>query len=421
MTAKEFIVNDLKKEKESYIDMIRNNNLSDEERKVINEKIDALDTRIENANALEDNDNTKEKVEVLNAKIDAMREKLNKSGVKIEGLADGEYLKSQNAVHDFADCLRKCSKEQPFKKMWADKLSKNGVAFDSDATEMSFIPTPVATYIADAWERGAGAILREFRYVGVNRYPVAVNMTDQNAEEARAKGHVKGNRKSEQTINLVGFEINTQFVYKIQTIYNKMEFASDGSLIQYVIDELMTQWSYEVLRAVLVGDGRAESSVDHISSIVPITDVTSIHGAGFVTTYNAAQGSATTLEYFMDNMIANIEDGTDDILLFVSRADYQAMRKFINGVGGTPTYMNETQLAQAMGVRRIVITDYLTTEAGTPRAIAVHANKYTLIGSLNPDFLSWEEPWDNNRAYRVEMLVGGDATAPNMASIIVNA
>lgn len=420
MDVKSFLINDMQAEKDGYIAMIRNNEMSEDEKKVINQKIDALDERIAKAKNLE-NDNALElekKLKEMNSKFDALKEKVAQKGVKIEGIDNSNYLSSQNAVDDFAECLRKASKEKSFNSLWKEKLVKNDISMDDNSS--AFIPTPVATYIADTWEKEAGAILREFRFVGVPKMPVVINVSSQNAPESRARGHQKGETKQEQTIELINFEIDTQYVYKLQKIYNKMVFTSNGALIQYVIDELMTQWFYEVLRAILVGDGRTDTT--HITSIVAITDLNTAHSnTNFVKTADAPAGE-TVLEYMMDKVIAPIENGDNDILLFVSKADYQQMRKFINGNGATPTYMNEAQLASAMGVRRIVIVDYIdnTTSAGV-RAIAVHANRYGIIGSLNPEFISWEDYMTNDRMYRVEMLVGGDALNQDVAVVAYNA
>lgn len=412
MDIKSFFLEDLQNQKDGYIAMIRNNDLSEDEKKVVNQKIDEIDARIERAKAVE-SDNTaalEKALKEMNSKFDAVKDKLNQKGVKIEGVTSGDYLKTQNAVHDFAECLRNCSQENKLSDLWGAKLSQNAISFD-DATELALFPAPVATYITDSWQREAGEILREFNFVGAFKLPVVMNPDDQDTLTARAKGHAKGTKKSEQNLALTSFVIDTQYVYKIQTVYKKMEFTDDGALIRYVVDELMTQWFYEVLRAVLVGDGRATTSPDHIEAIVPIYSNANAYAAG------QPDVDETVLEYMMDKVIAPIENGNNDIMLFVSRDDYQAMRKFSNGTGATPTYLNERQLAEAMGLRRIVVTDYLSAAGGeNVRAIAVHASKYTLIGSLNPDFTSWEEPWDNNRAYRVEMLIGGNLTGLNGAS-----
>lgn len=433
MNVREFLISDMQAEKDGYIAMIRNNEMTEDEKKVLNAKIDALDARISQAKQLDDSASSEleKTVKTLNAKFDAVREKLNDKNIKIEGVADGNYLDSQNAVHDFAECLRHCSKSNPVSKLWKEQLVKNAVSFSNEETEYSFFPTPVAQFIADTWETKAGEILREFNFIGAKRFPVRVNTTGQYDADARAKGHTKGSKKSVQAINLDSFWIDSQFVYKIQTVYNDMEFASDGELIKYVINELFVQWYTEVLRAILVGDGRPDSDMDKIKAVVPIYqtvssqygDITARHGAGFVNIYNIPQAAGeTTLEYMMDHVIAPIEDGSNDILLFVTKEDYQAMRKFTAGTGATPTYMNEAQLADAIGVKRIVVVPYLnSTTVNDARAIAVHAEKYGVIGSLTPDLTSWEEPWDNERAYRVEMLVGGDAIGYNMASVAVNA
>jgi hypothetical protein len=110
------------------------------------------------------------------------------------------------------------------------------------------------------------------------------------------------------------------------------------------------------------------------------------------------------------------------VILFVSKADFTAMRKFYTGTGATPTYMSAEDLARMIGVRRIVTVPYLTNvTSGEVRAIAVHAKKYFITGSLTPEFTSWESYNTNERYFRVEIPVGGNLGGLDAAVFAVNA
>ena len=426
MNYKDFIVSDLTKEKENYISMIRNNDLSDEEKKVINAKIDAIDDRIANAQNIDAEDSRKldETVKSLNSKFDAIREKLQEKGVSMpEVNKEDAYLNSKNAVHDFADAMRAAKRNgSRFSTEWGKILAKNGIGFNpamTDVEKMAYMPTPVKSYIQDAWNE-YGDVLREFNLTGAKAYFVRFNAVDQDDKDVRAKGYNRSidKTKVEQEVTLNSLLIESDYVYKLIPVSNKTIWEDDTMLIQWVLDELLKQWNYEVLRAILIGDGRSSGDYDHINTIVPLT---SHVNDSFVTVYQTAQGSETTLEYMMDHIIEPIHNGDDDVLLFVSKADFTAMRKFYAGTGATPTYMNSEDLAKMLGIKRIVTVPYLdNTTAGAVRAIAVHAKKYAITGSLTPEFLSWEEPMTNERYFRVEIPVGGNVAGLNMAVVAKN-
>lgn len=433
MNYKEFLVSDLQAEKDGYISTIRNNQLSDEERKVINEKIDALDARIKKANALEDDKATEldAQLKAMNNKFDAIKEKLNAKGVQMPEITNG-YLDSKNAMHDFADAMRNAhSNHNKFSDEWGKMLSKNGIAFGADQAA-AYLPTPVKGYIEDAWNE-YGDVLREFAYVNAKAYYARYTATDQDDEDVRARGYqsyyltegdvpnyiATGMQKENQNISLAAHLIQSEYVYKMIPVSNRTIWENDSALIQWVMNELLYQWNYEVLRAILIGDGRSLSDPSHITSIAPIT---SHINDSFARRYNTAQGSESTIEFMVDHLIEPIHNGDDDVILFVSKADFTAMRKFYNGAGATPTYMSAEDLATMIGVRRIVTVPYLTnSSSGEVRAIAVHAKKYFITGSLTPEFTSWESYSTNERYFRVEIPVGGDLGGLEAAAFAVNA
>lgn len=427
MNYKEFIVADLQAEKENYINVIRNSELTEDEKKTINSKIDAIDARIANAEKIESEDNNKmnDTIKSLNSRLDAIKEKLAEKGVAMPEVdSQANYLNSANAVHDFADAMRNAKRNSTrFSTEWSKVLSKNGISYDagmSDVGLMAYMPTPVKGYIQDAWNE-YGSVLREFNFTGAKSYFVRFNEQDQDTENVRAKGYNPSveKTKSEQAVVLNAFLIESEYVYKLIPVSNKTIWEDDTNLIQWVLDELLKQWNYEVLRAILIGDGRAAGAANKINSIVAIAD----HVNDFaVTQYATAQGSESTIEYLMDHVIEPIHNGDDDVLLFISKSDFTDMRKFYNGTGATPTYMSAEDVARMLGVRRIVTVPYLNnTNAGEIRAIAVHAKKYAITGSLTPEFLSWEEPRTNERVFRVEIPVGGNVAGINMAVVAVNA
>lgn len=409
MTAKEFILNDLKAEKNSLIDTIRKNSLTDEEREMVNSKIDSIEQRIEQANSLEEDSKMNDVVKSLNSKIDSIREKMNEKGFHT---TENSYLDSKNAIADFAQAMRNAkSSNVKFSDEWNSMLAKNGITIGSG--DEGFLPTPVKGYIEDAW-REYGDVLNEFFNTGAKAFYVRYTSQNQDSTDVRAKGHNRSVSKTkiEQDVELSAFLIQSEYVYKLIPVSNKTIWEDDVQLIQWVMNELFRQWNYEVLRAILIGDGRSSSAADHITTIEPII------GSSFTTSYTY-DSSKTMVEQIVENMVEPIYDGNNDIILFVSKSVFTQLRKYVAGTGATPTYMSAEDVAAMLGVKRIVTVPYMvepsTATTGDVIAIAVHAQKYAVTGSLTPEFYSWEDPLNNETYFRVEIPVGGALAGVNSA------
>lgn len=415
MTAKEFIVNDLVAEKNSLIETIRKNSLTDEERAVVNGKIDALESRIAAANALEEDKSADEAIQSLNAKYDAIKEKMMEKGLKLPVVENG-YLDSKNAVKDFAQSMRNAkTKNVRFSDEWGSVLAKNGISFGLG--EEAYLPTPVKGYIEDAW-REYGDVLNEFFNTGAKSFYVRYTEQTQDSTDVRAKGYNPKTRKNktEQNVELSAFLIQSEYVYKLIPVSNKTIWEDDTLLIQWVLNELVKQWNYEVLRAILVGDGR--TGAEAINSIQSITNAVS---ANFATTINY-DSTKELVEQIVEAMIEPIYNGENDVLLFCNKSVFSALRKYIPAAGATPTYRSADEVAAMLGVKRIVTVPYMANPADATSsdvvAIAVHAKKYAITGSLTPDFYSWEDPLNNETYYRVEIPVGGALAGLNSAVVM---
>lgn len=116
-------------------------------------------------------------------------------------------------------------------------------------------------------------ITREMGWVdtfwnGVRRTPfariksIAANLT---ADEARAKGYVKGNKKVDQVITMLGRETTPQTIYKKQTLdRDDVIDITDLDVIAFLKQELRMMLNEELCRAMLVGDGRNINAPDKI-------------------------------------------------------------------------------------------------------------------------------------------------------------
>lgn len=393
----------------------RHNNLSQEDSDRLYEAIDDLEARIEALKADDADhsleDSLKAMVEELNTKIDAVAEKQSDSESE-NALKGKNYLESTNAVHDWCEALRN-SKQSPerYKALWQKKLAENGITI-TVGSEDAFLPAPVKSQISDIWHKDFNWLNR-LHNTGAKSLYLRRNTSDQDTETSRAKGHAKGNTKVEQTINFAAKEVTAQMIYKLISLDNMTIFEDDGALVRYIVDELYTQWLYEIQRAILVGDGRQNNDTNKINKVEAINRSTT---DAFVTvTANVAANDLA--DEIMTKVISNIntEDGRG-IILFMSKADKMALRRHVYATGGTPVYISEDELKARLGVDDIIECSYLAGEG--VRVLGMRPDKYATVGSMNPAFVQWEKYETNEQFYRVEAPFGGGVEGLKSAAVL---
>lgn len=419
MNIKDYLIAQAEREKKNCISLLQTN-LSEEDRKAVSEKLNSIDAQIDDYKTLEDGEDAKftQTVNEMNAKMAAISEKLCENGVRVKNVNES-YLDSEKAINDFADSMRNAiSRKGNFQENWNEKLHTNGITI-AEGSEAAYMPTPVKSLIAEKWKE-YGRVLSYFRQTGAKSFYCRYNAQSQDSTDVRAKGF-KSNAnktKTEQSVTLAGKLLQSEYIYKMIGISNKTIWEDDRALIDWVVSELLKQWHYEVLRAILIGDGRSSSSDDKITTIESVVRSTT---DTFATKFNTAQSTTPTIEFLMDNAVLPLYDGNDDLVLFVGKADANALRKRNNPTGADATYRALTDVAAEMGLREIVVVPYLdnTTESG-PRAICMHTQQYAIVGSLSPQFSSFEEFTKNQVLMRVEIPVGGGLAAPDAAIFVMN-
>ena len=110
-----------------------------------------------------------------------------------------------------------------------------------------------------------GFVKRETTWVdevlaGVHHTPFArikSIFADLRADEARARGYVKGKKKMEEVIKMLKRITNPTTIYKKQAIdRDDILDITDFNLIAWLWKEIKIMWNEELARAILVGDGR---------------------------------------------------------------------------------------------------------------------------------------------------------------------
>lgn len=401
--------------------LLASNSLSDEDRQLVQSAVDNLNATIEAVDTMEEGEaadkaieSLKSIVEQLQEGLKAVQEKLTQEKQEItEETMTEEYLTTENSVADFANAIRNARTADDFRSNWSACLAKNGISVTS-GSEAAFTPDAVKGMISDIWDRNADW-LKDLKNTGAKKFYCRYNTSTQGDETSRAKGWKKGDTKVTQTINVAAKLLEGQFIYKIQEIDLKTKFDSDEALINYVIGELVDQILYEIKRAILVGDGRANNSDYKINSFEAIAK----------TTTDAYTTVATaSADFLVDDMRAMVDsirnEDNKKVYVFMSKADLRTLSRVQASSTSTPVYLSIEQVAEQMGATRIITTDLLGSDF---KAVAFIPEEYYLVGEniLNPVLYTWHEGYKNIDVWRYECVAGGGINAQLSSAVLKSA
>lgn len=404
---------------ENLREKIAKNMISDEvleeAKEVIEEKeaeIDYVEARIKEYEAADEN-----KDEEMQKIIDELKDEVIEIKNSLKGpkgiVATKNFLDSKEGMKAFMETVQNSTDAKSFRKNWEGALTKNGIV-PADV----MLPPAIIQEINDAWEDTAENFLSLLDVTGLVAYKVLSEDSDgglDTLETSRAKGHKKGDQKPEQILNFTPKEIRAQFVYKYITIDRETVEYEDytGALMRYIARELAYRVMHEIMRAVLIGDGRAAGSVGKIDKFEAIVDATAYYQT---TTTSAA--AVPTIDEVVE-AVASI-DAPGDIVLFMSKQTANSMRRFVAATGGTPQYRSLSDLAGELGVTEIRTTRLLdSADAGAPTVIAFVGKAYKVVGDLTMrGFENFILSYNKNE-YLTEVYAGGALGVAKSAAVIV--
>lgn len=393
---------------------IASNALTDEERtdaEQAMQEIGELITALQN----EDDDETiLSRLDEVKEKIDALVEKINARRAEPAPAEARNYLKTNNAVRDWLQAIRASNGKNDggamFARMWREKLATNGISIE-EGSELAYMPEIVKGRIEDAWNRDNNW-LRDLTHTGAKVFAARYNASDQDAETSRAKGHLKGETKAEQELEMGAKTFMAKFVYKLMGLDNETIYENDSALIDYITGELYDQFLYECRRAILVGDGRLISDPYKISSFESYLRDTA---DGFVA-IEATEADTALIDTLVEATNSVVSEA-QYLTLFISKTDLNTLRRYVVTSESTPQYITKEMIAEMIGVGRIITTDLLGDDA---KAIIADLRGYSTVGNLlNPSFVEWEDYKTNKKYFRIESAVGGGVAKPKSAVIVV--
>ena len=249
-------------------------------------------------------------------------------------------------------------------------------------------------------------------------------LADVTAEEARAKGYVKGNRKVEEVIKLLRRTTGPTTVYKKQKLdRDDIIDITDFDVVNWLWAEINMMLQEELARAILVGDGRSSLSDDKIKDPEGAVDGTGIRSvlhdddlysvkvqlAANVAPKDAVKGLVRARSKYR---------GTGKPTLFISDG-YLTDIMLEEDKFGRALYETEQALVDKLRVSEIVTVD-LFDDTEDLFAIMVSLSDYT-IGTNAGGELTRFDDFDidfNQFKYLLETRLSGGLTKPYSAVVV---
>ena len=254
---------------------------------------------------------------------------------------------------------------------------------------------------------------------------------DITADEARARGYMKGNLKKEEVFTLLKRTTDPQTIYKKQKLHrDDVIDITSFDVVSWIKAEMRMMLDEELARAILVGDGRLSSSDDKIkeTNIRPIYKEEALYVVN--TVLDKQSDVDTRAKAFIRAAVKARKDyqGSGEPTLFCSE-DLLTDLLLLEDGHGRAIYESEAKLATALRVKNIVtvpVMEGLHRNNSTVSAecnllgIIVNLRDYN-VGADKGGAINMFEDFDidyNAQKYLIETRCSGALVKPYSAIVI---
>lgn len=250
-------------------------------------------------------------------------------------------------------------------------------------------------------------------------------VADITADEARAKGYIKGKMKKDEVIQLMKRTTGPTTIYKKQRLdRDDMLDITDMDVVAFLKAEIRLMLEEEIARAILVGDGRSASSEDKIKDPSGSLDGTGIrsilHDDDFYAVKQTLDANVAPKDAVKGIVRARAKyRGTGKPTLFISD-NFLTDIMLEEDKFGRALYETEQSLQDKLRVKEIVTVD-LFDEHEDLFAIMVNLNDYSIGANKGGELTSFED-FDidyNQHKYLQETRLSGGLTKPFSAVVIL--
>ena len=186
---------------------------------------------------------------------------------------------------------------------------------------------------------------------------------DITADEARAKGYIKGNMKKEEVFTLLKRTTTPTTIYKKQKMdRDDVVDITDFDVIAWLKKEMRLMLDEEIARAILIGDGRLSSSDDKINetNVRPILTDEDLYTVKANITVAANATGSEKAKAFIDEVIRSRKEykGSGNPTLFTTE-DMVTECLLLEDSMGHKLYKSEAELATTLRVKEIVTVEVM--------------------------------------------------------------
>ena len=186
---------------------------------------------------------------------------------------------------------------------------------------------------------------------------------DITADEARAKGYIKGKMKKEEVFTLLKRTTTPTTIYKKQKMdRDDVVDITDFDVIAWLKKEMRLMLDEEIARAILIGDGRLSSSDDKINetNVRPILTDEDLYTVKANITVGSTATGAEKAKAFIDEVIRSRKEykGSGNPTLFTTE-DMVTECLLLEDSMGHKLYKSEAELATTLRVKEIVTVEVM--------------------------------------------------------------
>ena len=255
---------------------------------------------------------------------------------------------------------------------------------------------------------------------------IRTRFADITADEARARGYIKGNKKEDEVFTLLQRTTSPTTIYKKQRLdRDDILDITDFDVVSWIRGEMKIMLEEELGRAVLIGDGRPVSSKDKIKEdcIRPIYKEDSLYAPRVIL------AKETSVDDILDSIVRALDDydGAGSPTWFADPRLVTEMLLLKDKMGHRQ-FRTLAELADYIGVSKIVKVPLMkglkrtSAKNGELEALGIIVNMsdYT-IGADKGGQLFAAEDFDisfNQYHYLLETRLSGALTKPKSAVVV---
>lgn len=203
------------------------------------------------------------------------------------------------------------------------------------------------------------------------------------ADEARAKGYVKGAKKVEEVITALKRTTDPQTVYKLQKMdRDDIIDITDFDVVAWLKGEMRGKLDEEIARAILIGDGRSSSSADKVDPlrIRPVYQDDTTYTIKRILTRAAKDDDIAFAKAFIKDVVKSRKEykGSGNPTLYTTE-DMLTSMLLIEDTTGRVIYDTIEKLKTALRVRDIVTVPVMENVG---REDTPGKKKWNLLGIL---------------------------------------